>query len=63
MLFSSRDIDLSKTRISYPLGLAWNHLEGSLLVANTKYKEANRENERYGLWGVLRKRLGPFLLL
>src|SRR5215208_4829030 len=27
MLFSSRDIDLSKTRISYPLGLAWNHLE------------------------------------
>jgi hypothetical protein len=40
MLFSSRDIDLSKTRISYPLGLAWNHLEESLLVANTKYREA-----------------------
>jgi hypothetical protein len=40
MLFSSWDIDLSKTRISYPLGLAWNHLEGSLLVANTKYREA-----------------------
>jgi hypothetical protein len=28
MLFSSRDRDLSKTNLSYPLGLAWNHLEG-----------------------------------